>query len=422
MRTASVQSMRYFTAVSAVICLLCLPACLPRDRADEGLTVWAAMNADELRALRDIAERFEREADKPVRIVEIGLFEITTKLELAAPAGKGPDIVTVAHTSVGTLALMGLLAPAGDLSGLTARYPAPLVDAYRYRGVLMGIPLTVESYGLIVNEGLVERPPDTWEDLFDRAERMTVDTDGDGAPDTYGFLIDPTNFYFTFPFYDARGAYLFGRTPAGGMNTTDLGFCTDGGAEALGLLTCLTLDRRLVPIGITYPVIANLFSRGRLAMTVYGTYLIPQWEKAGIRTGYYPLPSFRDGTRGRPLSTLMGLAVSAYANDPDTSRRFIAFLLSPENLRRFFELSGTKLVMADPGVYRDEDFTAVPYLRTAIEIAADSCPFPNVPEGDLVWDATSGAAEAALTGAVTPRQALCDMQDRLGAVIREMRQ
>ncbi len=72
--------------------------------------------------------------------------------------------------------------------------------------------------------------------------------------------------------------------------------------------------------------------------------------------------------------------------------------------------------MADPGVYRDEDFAAVPYLRTALSIASDSYPFPNVPEGDLIWDATSGAAETALSGTPSrPARPSADMQDRLSA-------
>ncbi len=103
--------MKCIVAVAVVICLFSLPACRPGNVGDVDLTVWAAMSAEELGALRDIAESFERETGKSVRIVQIGLFEITTKLELAAPAHKGPDVVTISHTSVGTLTLMGLLAP-----------------------------------------------------------------------------------------------------------------------------------------------------------------------------------------------------------------------------------------------------------------------------------------------------------------------
>ncbi|MBN2225248.1 MAG: extracellular solute-binding protein [Deltaproteobacteria bacterium] len=414
--------MKYIAAISAVICISFLPCCRSSADTDTSIIVWAAMGTDEIRALKDSADRFERETGIAVRIVEIGLFEITTKLELAAPAGKGPDVVSISHTSVGTLSLMGLLAPLDHFSGLLACYPLPLVTAYRYRGVLMGVPLTVESYGLVVNKKLVKRVPETWEELFDEAARMTADTDGDGQADTYGFLTDPTNFYFTFPFYDARGAYIFKDRGPSGIDTADLGLCTPGGIEALTLLTYLTRSRRLIPVGITYPIITDLFSRGRLAMTVYGTYLISHWKQRGIDVGYHEIPPFADGRRGRPMSTLMGLGVSAYAHNPGGAERFITFLLAPENLRRFFELSGRTLVMADPGVYRDEDFAAVPYLRTALSIASDSYPFPNVPEGDLIWDAVSGAAETALSGTLSPREALCGTQERLSAVIREMRQ
>lgn len=285
----------------------------------------------------------------------------------------------------------------------------------------MGIPLTVESYGLVINENLVKRPPETWEALFAEAEAITRDTNGDGTPEVYGFLTDPTNFYFTFPFYDAGGAYVFRDRGDMGTDTTDLGFCTEGGVNALGLLTDLTRRRRLIPVGITYPIISDLFSKGSLGMTIYGTYLIDYWKGLGIPVGYHALPPFEDGRRGRPLSTLMGLGVSAYGDNPGGACRFITFLLLPENLRRFFELSGGGSVMAYPAVYRDQDFERTPYLSTALSIASGSYPFPNDPEGDLVWTATSGAAEAAVSGAVPPREALCDMQERLSAVIAEMR-
>jgi maltose/maltodextrin transport system substrate-binding protein len=413
--------MRSIAFISAVVCVLSLPCCRSSNNPGAVVTVWAAMEAGEIRALTDIADRFERETGTSVRIVPIGLFEIVTKLELAAPAGKGPDIISISHTSVGTLALMGLLQPMDRFSGLLARCPGPFVEAYRYRGVLLGVPLTVESYGLVTNERLVARVPATWEDLFDEAARLTKDTDGDGTPDVYGFLTDPTNFYFTFPFYDARGAYIFGDRGPAGHDTTDLGFCTAGGIRALTLLTDLTRRSHLIPVGITYPIITDLFGRGKLGMTIYGTYLIPSWEGSGMKVGYHELPPFADGSRGRPLATLMGLGVSAYADHPGPAGQFIEYLLSPENLRRFFEGSGGTLVMADPGVYREEDFAKVPYLRTALAVASDSYPFPNDPEGDLVWEATSGAASAALSGAVSPQKALCDMQKRLAEVIGEMR-
>jgi maltose-binding protein MalE len=408
--------------VIIIVISLALISCsgAPRE-TDNSITVWAAMDKDEIGALAEIAARFEKETGTAVTITEIGLFEITTKLELAAPAGKGPDVVSIAHTSTGTLTLMGLLSPLDALAESVSRYPQGLVGGFRYRGSLWGIPLTVQSYGLVVNRHLVPDPPRTWEELFSRARKLTRDEDGDGTPDTYGFLTDPTNFYFTFPFYDACGAYIFKDRGKAGTDPTDLGFCTPGGIRALTLLTGLVGKGRLIPRGITYPIITDLFLRGRLAMTIYGTYLIPSWEALGIPVGYYELPPFADGRRGRPLATLMGLSVSAYANNKEGAQKFLTFLLLPENLRRFFERSGARTVMADPSVYRDEDFVKTPYLATALTIARDAYPFPNDPEGDLIWDAVTDASSLAEAGAESPERTLCDMQQRLGVVIEEMR-
>ena len=156
-------------------------------------------------------------------------------------------------------------------------------------------------------------------------------------------------------------------------------------------------------------------------MTIYGTDLIPYWEGLGIPVGYYPLPPFDDGRRGRPLATLMGLSISAYAKNREGAVSFLNFLLAEQNLRRFFETSGGTVVMADRGLYRDEDFVRVPYLSTALAVTADSYPFPNDPEGDLIWDAVGDASSLAMNGTTSPERALCDMQERLAVVIREMR-
>ncbi len=413
--------MKYYLFIIALAGLCCI-SCAPSPNGTRSVvTVWAAMDKDEIRALSDAAKRFEEKTGVAVKITEIGLFEITTKLELAAPAGKGPDVVSIAHTSTGVLTLMGLLEPMDSFSPRLSAYPRPLVEAFRYRGALMGVPLTVESYGLVVNKNLTVAPPKNWEELFARARKLTKDMDGDGTPDTYGFLTDPTNFYFTFPFYDADGAYIFKDKGPSGTDTTHLGFCTEGGIRALTFLTDLVRKDRLIPVGITYPIISDLFSKGRVAMTIYGTQLIPYWERLGIPVGYYPLPPFADGARGRPLATLMGLSISAYSNNKRDAEKFLAFLLSPDSLRRFYELSGGIRTMADPTVYRKDDFVKNPVLSTAVSIAADSFPFPNDPEGDLIWDATSDAATLSIAGGTTPKQALCDMQRRLTIYIEEMR-
>src|SRR3712207_8710549 len=49
------------------------------------------------------------------------------------------------------------------------------LDAARLDGKLYGIPLFVESVGLIYNKALVPEPPTTWEELVTTANGLTKD-------------------------------------------------------------------------------------------------------------------------------------------------------------------------------------------------------------------------------------------------------
>ena len=442
---------KIFNILLLTLSFICFSSC-QRESTPENqppaLTFWVTMSADEAKAVRLIGERFTKESGIAIDVKEIGIFEITTKLELAAPAGKGPDILSISHTSVGALALMNLILPiyinieneedAGEISNKIpneifnklGNYPKPLVSAFTWSGSdakkqnLYGVPLTVESYGLVINTALLDNSPKTVEELITSAEELTKDTDNDGKIDTYGFLTDPTNLYFTFPFYDASGAYIFEKAGEG-YNTNNLGFCTTGGVSALTFITELTKKRNntpaLIPKGITYPIISDLFQKGKVAAMIHGTYMIPHFRTSGIDINYRPIPPFADGRQGRPLSTLMGVAVSAHSENKGDALKFISFLLKPENLRTYFEASKGVRVMANPDIYTDKDYRREPTLKTSISIAGNSIPFPNDPAGELVWDAFSDSVNLVLEGKTNPKDGLCDMQERLKIVIAEMK-
>ena len=72
-----------------------------------------------------------------------------------------------------------------------SRYGSVL-DSATYRNSLWGIPFIGNTYALFCNMDLfaaggVESPPQTWEQTIEAARAMTRDTDGDGAPDVFGY-------------------------------------------------------------------------------------------------------------------------------------------------------------------------------------------------------------------------------------------
>jgi ABC-type glycerol-3-phosphate transport system substrate-binding protein len=73
----------------------------------------------------------------------------------------------------------------------TSRYGCVL-DSTTYRGSLWGIPIIADTYALFCNMDLfgaagLSVTPDNWEDAISMARAMTRDTNGDGAPDVFGY-------------------------------------------------------------------------------------------------------------------------------------------------------------------------------------------------------------------------------------------
>jgi maltose-binding protein MalE len=200
-----------------------------------------------------------------------------------------------------------------------------------------------------------------------------------------------------------------------------MGLCTPGGIEGLSVLFDIAGPTGIIPRGIDYTIIGDLFGEGRVAMMIHGVYLIPYYRDLGMNVGYHPIPPSESGRTVRPLANLMGIGVSAYSEHPEAAGDFLAYLLEPERLRLILEGSGAIKVMANPRVYYEEDFVAEPLLSTAVEIAGTAYPYPNDPAGELVWDAVAAAATAVMDGSLSPEEALCRMEDRLETVIEEMR-
>src|SRR5699024_11982589 len=78
------------------------------------------------------------------------------------------------------------------------------VTSFSYEGIQYGIPAVVETYAMFYNTDLVPETPETIEELIEVAQDLT---DGD----TYGFLMNATDFYFAYPFLTGAEGYVFGQ-------------------------------------------------------------------------------------------------------------------------------------------------------------------------------------------------------------------
>jgi multiple sugar transport system substrate-binding protein len=131
-----------------------------------------------------------------VRMETVPWSDAQSQLVREVQAGGGPDVAQIAFVWTRDLGRSGLLMELTDR--LKSDPPGMGFDDFlgtdlgEDEGRIYGVPWTVDTYvmgyrpDLFENAGIAEFP-DTWEDFFTAAKQLSVDTNGDGRTDQYGF-------------------------------------------------------------------------------------------------------------------------------------------------------------------------------------------------------------------------------------------
>lgn len=138
-------------------------------------------------------------ADNPniqVRMETVPWSDAQSQLVREIQAGGGPDVAQVAFVWTADLGRNGLLTELTPF--IEASPPGAGMDDFLGTDLGMvgeeiyGIPWTVDTIAMVYRPDLFEAAgvtqfPDTWEELQETAKQLTVDTNGDGRTDQYGF-------------------------------------------------------------------------------------------------------------------------------------------------------------------------------------------------------------------------------------------
>ncbi|HEU5157705.1 MAG TPA: ABC transporter substrate-binding protein [Streptosporangiaceae bacterium] len=279
-----------------------------------------------------------------------------------------------------------------------------------YRGRLYAAPWKTDAGLLYYRTDLlkkagVDAPPKTWEEL--RAACAKID----GA-DCYAGQFDKYE-GLTCNFSEAVHS-------AGGIVVNDQGRPNVNTPQARQGLDFLvrSFQSGLIPKeAITYKEedARRAFEQGDLVFLRQWPY---QWalsnkkgsSKVAGKFDVAPLP----GLNGPGAPTLGGhnLAISAFAKNKATALDFIKFLTSEEQQRA--NLLATSEAPTRASLYEDADLRKkFPYLPTLKASLLNAKPRPDAVRYGDVTAAIQEAAYAALSGKMTPDQALSGLQDRL---------
>ena len=345
------------------------------------------------RALRESSVAFTRDTGVPV-VVETP-DEGPVKFQQAAAAGKGPDLYVYAHDRIGEWIGGGLLHSVSPNRAMLQDIDPLAWRGYTHKGRLWGYPMSVEAITLIYNKALIERAPQTWEEVFEIDRRLQ-------RQGRRAILWDYTNSYFTFALLAAHGGYAFGRRADGSIDPQDVGVATPGALRGARVVERLVREG-VMPPGSGYPEMEAAMAAGRVAMTINGPWAWVNLRRAGIDFGVARLPLL-EGKPCVPFVGVKGIMVNRATRQRELCAELVEHhILSAQGVRR---LNAAEPLGATASREVFRELSADARIRVIMDSAQDGIPTPNNPEMGRFWSAMKTALTNVSEGRQEARAAL----------------
>ncbi len=378
------------------------------------LTWWVTYAEDsaEYPTFEAIAKAYTAQSGHDVKLVAVPWSDIaprgygSTQLALEQEAGAGPDVWgPVPHNWTGGFVaesqVLALERKQIDdvIQYLDAALWACQVDDRQY-----GVPVLIDTIALIYNKKLAPAPPASFQELLDLARAQT-----DAAQDRWGLVLPLLSQYHTYPFIEGYGGYVFGCDRAH-CALDDLGLNNEGAVRGVQLLVDLYLKEKLFPEPLAdretmTGYARQLFTSGRAAMLIDGSWALDEIRASGIDYGVATIPPLPGATRPpRPFTIVQAMYVGADSTHPDQAIELVNWIANAENVRALGETLGKIPVRRD--ILRAPDMRSNHEIQAWYEQAKIGRPLPNMLEMDSIWYPWGYALDTAIPGLVPVQDAL----------------
>ncbi|WP_448335032.1 extracellular solute-binding protein, partial [Bellilinea sp.] len=267
------------------------------------ITIWHQWDGKYLEAITQAFKDYE--ASHPNVKIDLSKPEdVANALNVAIPAGEGPDIIGWANDKIGEQALQGNIVALNDFgidkAFLESVYTESGINGVTWMDTIWALPETMEGIALVANKALVTeeylpKDPFAWDDLLAKAEKFYADkgiplicNQGFGAEDAYH--LSPIYFGFGVPAYVDEDGNAYMDTP-----------------EALKAAEWLVKLKAVSLAENSYDICNAALQEGKVGMWWTGPWAIAGIEDAGID---YTIVSM-----GKPFVGIKTLMLSKNAVD-----------------------------------------------------------------------------------------------------------
>jgi len=306
-----------------------------KETGKEGnLTFMMWGTPQEKSAVFKVLQAFQKTYDVGLKVIHVDFLNFNDKLKTMIAGGTPPDVFYLDRPYFYGLASSGQLynldeyikQPDFNVSDI---YPV-LMDAFRFSGTVYGIPKDWTTYVLYYNKDMFDKAgvayPNsnwTWTDFTNAANKLSLDQNGDGRIDQYGFIMETwADWYYNFlrqndgEIFDSKGNWVFSK-----------GKYLNQNAEALQFLADL-VKKKMSPDPTTTRQLGaqQAFMSGQAAMCIYGRWVVLDFKPiTKFKWDYSVLPYNK---KRASVFVTVSLAISANTKNPDASWKLVKFLCS----------------------------------------------------------------------------------------------
>ncbi|WP_455383434.1 ABC transporter substrate-binding protein [Salinispira pacifica] len=387
---------------------------------------------DETKGLFAVIDEYNKQQNKiQVKAETVPWSDALNQYIREAQAGGGPDVTQIAFVWTKDLASSGTLT---NLDSFTKKSPPGAgiddflgTDLGIYQGSIYGIPWTVDTFVMAYRPDLLKAAgissfPDNWDQFFQAAKKLTVDKNGDGKIDQYGFGFPAgsapgggmwflVNYYLwsngkTFVEQAGDGTWQVGVTPQDVQGCMDYfnKFFTDG-----------VSPKSLIGVNSWGdPELTGGLARGDFAISFFPPYTF----RAAEGQSSVPLATAPD-PRGsaKRVSHLGGrtLTINSNTKYPDQAWEFLKFLLSAEAFKGYRQFPAQKSLLKELKFPPSEQGYAdqLPHAITFKQY------IDSPAQTNSMWEATNREFAAVYSGQKTSAQASVDLVNQMKSFLKK---
>ncbi|MFT4157375.1 MAG: extracellular solute-binding protein [Microbacterium sp.] len=333
-----------FTAAAALLLTGCSASETDGSGDADGsptvVNVWHGFTEADGKVVQAIADDFNASQDDYKVEIEVNPWNvISDKLLPALKSGNGPDLVVqgvdAAAGYIEQKAFASLQDFYDDEANETDTYDQHVVDYTEFDGELYGVPMGYAPFSIWYNKAMFEQAgiteadfPETWDELFALAERLTVKKDGESTPEIYGLSLG-----------DKTNSFLPAILQSGGGDVVEDGEIVLDSPQNVKTLQWWrdAYEGGWGPTNIGLADAVGLFTGGKAAMTWIGPWVASGAEAAGIDVGQFATPAGLEKTATAAAANYWWLTAQGAEDDKVKagSEAFLAYFNSHESQVRW---------------------------------------------------------------------------------------